>query len=66
MDQHLGISLDPLIKLIICHFSIVDSNLVADHERWFRSARDDQVAQVPVVLLDIALACCQRETLYQC
>ena len=66
MDQHLGIPLDPLIKLIICHFSVVDSNLVADHERRFRSAGDDQVSQVPVVLLDIALARCQRETLCQC
>lgn len=65
MNQHLGISLDPLIKLLICRRGIVDGDLVADNEAGLRLAGDDQVAEIPVVVLDVALASRQGEALLE-
>lgn len=63
MDQDLRISLDPLVKLVIGGLGIVDAHLMTDHERRLGLAGDDQVPQIPIVLLDIALAGSKGEAL---
>lgn len=63
MDQHLCVPFHSLVKLVIGHFCIVDANLVTDHKAGLRLSGDDEVSQVSVVLLDVALTSSQRETL---
>ena len=57
MDQHLGITLNPLVKLLICLRCVIDVDLMADDEAGFGAAGDDQVSEVAVVGFDVALAC---------
>jgi hypothetical protein len=56
MDEDLGVSFDSLIELIVGHLRIIDTNLVTDDETRFSFSRDDQIPEVSIVLLDIALA----------
>lgn len=63
MNQDLRIALDTLVKLLICHFSIVDTNLMADHEARLGLPSDDKVSQISVVLFDVALASRQLQSL---
>jgi hypothetical protein len=56
MDEHLCVSLNPLVKLVISYFRIIDPDLVADHKAWLRLARNDQISQVAIIRLDIALS----------
>lgn len=60
MDEHFRISVNPLVKLLIRHLRILDRNLMADNKARLRLPRNDQIPQVPVISLDIALSC--RET----
>ena len=62
MQQNLGVPVDPPVELVIRIDRIVNVNLVAHDETWLCSSRDDQVAQIAVVSLDIALAGPNRET----
>ena len=57
MDQHLGITLNPLVKLLICLRCVIDVDLMTDDEARFGAAGDDQVSEVAVVGFDVALAC---------
>lgn len=63
MNQHLGVPVDPLVELVIRHFSILDTDLVADDEAGLGLAGDDEVPQVPVVCLDITLPSSEFQTL---
>ena len=58
-----GIAINALVELLICHLGFVDTDLVADHEAWRGFAGDDQVAEIAVVLLHVALAGGELETL---
>jgi len=64
MNEHLRVSLNPLIKLVISHFRIIDPDLVADHKARLRLARNDQISQVAIIRLDIALSCCKAKALF--
>lgn len=55
MDENLGVPVDPLVKLLICGSCVVDVYLMGHHKARFGSARNDQVTQIPVVCLDVAL-----------
>ena len=66
MNEDLGVSVYSLVKLLVCYLCIVNCNLMRDDERWFCSARNDEVSKVSVVLLDVALACCEAQTLEEC
>ena len=55
VNQHLGIALNSLVKLLIRHLRIVDADLMTDDEAWFRLSRDDEISQVAVVGFDVAL-----------
>lgn len=63
MNQHFGVAFYTLVELFICNLCLVNRNLVADHKGRLRFARDDQIAEVSVVLLDVALTGSQRESL---
>lgn len=63
MYQHLSVTLNPLVELHICIRCIIDTDLMADNERRLRNTRNDQVPQLPVVRLDVALSRSQRKSL---
>jgi hypothetical protein len=63
VNQHLRVPLDSLVEFVICHLRLFDRDLVADDEAGLRLAGDDQVSEVSVVLLDVALAGCEFQSL---
>lgn len=63
MDNNLGIPILPLVKLIISNFSICEVDLVRDSKAGLRLASNDQIAQVPVISLNIALTSAKRQGL---
>jgi len=63
MDQDLRVPILPPVKLLIRFWCLVNTDLVRDNKGGFSAARDDHVAQVSVVLLYIALACADCESL---
>jgi hypothetical protein len=40
VDEHLGVSLDTLVELVVCLDGLIDTALVRDDERWLGLARD--------------------------
>jgi hypothetical protein len=58
MNKHLRIPINPLIELLVRVRSIFDADLMTDDEAGFCASGYDQVAQVAVVGLDVALAGC--------
>ena len=64
MQQHLRISINSLVEFLIRLGRRVDADVVADDETRVCAAGDDEVAEVAVVLFDVALACPYRETLF--
>ena len=56
MNQNLGITFRSFVKFLISLGCLVDRNLVRDNERRVRPARDNHIAQVSIVFLDIALS----------
>lgn len=56
MYQDLGVTLNPLVKLLIRRRCIIDMDIMRDHEARLSLPSDDQVPKVPVILLDVALA----------
>ena len=65
MQQHLRIPLDPLIKLRIRVWRLIDPYLMAHYKTRIRPPRDDQIPQIPIILLDIALPRSQRQALLE-
>ena len=63
MHEHFGIAFDALVKLFICGRRFVDANLVGDDEARLGPAGHDEVAQVAIVSLDVALASPKAQTL---
>jgi hypothetical protein len=56
MDQNLGIPILPAIKLRISLRRLINADLMTDDKRWFGPPRDNHIAQVAIVGLDVALA----------
>lgn len=63
MDQHFGIPIHPPIKLVVCNLRLVNTDLVGHNKARLCLASDDQVTEVAIVGLDIALASADREAL---
>ena len=63
MQQDLGVPIDPAIELVIRLDSAIHADLMADHETGLGPSRDNQITEVAVVGLDVALAGTERETL---
>lgn len=55
MDEHLGIPFHALVELVVRGRRLVEVDVVAHDEAGLGFARDDQVAEVAVVFLHVAL-----------
>lgn len=66
MNDDLGIALHALVELVVCSLGLVNANLMRHHETGLRLAGNNQVSQLPVVRLDVTLACAEGESLSQC
>lgn len=63
MYQDLRVAFNSLVKLLISLGSLINADLVRDNEAWVCPARDDHVAQVSIVSLNVALTGANCETL---
>ena len=63
MQKNLGISINPLVKLVVGNLGILNANFMRHHKAWLGLASDDEVAQISVVSLYIALAGAKSKTL---
>ena len=63
MDEHFGVPIDSLIKLVVGNLGVLDADLVRYDETRLCPAGNDQVAEIAVVGLDVALTGTERETL---
>jgi hypothetical protein len=63
MNQNFSIPILPPIKLYIRLRRLLNADLVRDNEGGLGSPGDDHVAQVTVVLLDVALTCAYCQAL---
>jgi len=65
MEQNLGIPINSAIKLVIRLNSLIEADFVADDETGLGNTGDDEITEVTIVCLDVALASTKRETLFQ-
>jgi hypothetical protein len=63
MDQNLRVPILPPVKLLIRFWCLVNTDLVRDDKGRLGTAGDDHVTQVSIVLLYVALACTDCESL---
>lgn len=63
VDENLGVPVDSLIELLIGSLRIINVNLMRDDEAGLGLACNDQVTQISVVSLDVALASAERKSL---
>lgn len=63
MNDDLGIALHPLVELFICRFGLINANLMRHDEAGSCLSGNDQVSQLPIVGLDVTLACAKGESL---
>jgi hypothetical protein len=64
VNQNFGVPILPPIKLNIRLRGLLNADLVRDDEGRLGATGDDHVAQVAVVLLDVALACAYCQALF--
>lgn len=64
MYQDLSIAIDALVELFVSVWCLVDSDLVRHNERWFCPSSNDEVTEVAVICLDVALASSKRQSLF--
>ena len=55
MYQDLCVAFNSLVKLFISPGRLVNANFVRDNEAWVCPSRDNQIAQITIVFLDVAL-----------
>jgi len=65
VQQHFGVSLDTLVELVVGLDSLVETTLVRHDEAGLRSSGNDQITEVAVVCLDVALSGAKMETLHR-
>lgn len=63
MYQDLRVTFNSFIKLFISLGSLIDANLMRNDEAWVCPPRDDHIAQVSVVFLDVTLTGADCKTL---
>lgn len=57
MDQHLGVSLNAPVKLLISDVYLVNTDLMRHDKAWLGFSGNDEVTKVAIVRFDVALAC---------
>lgn len=62
MEQHLGVAINSLVELVVSINSLVDINFMRNDKRRLGTARDDEIAELTVVGLDVALSSAQEQT----
>src|SRR5215469_4291208 len=65
LENNLRITLNTLIKLVICHRGIVERDCIRDHKARLRSSGNNHVTQVAIIALDIALSSSQAQALLE-
>ena len=65
MQQHLGVAIDSLVKLLISIDSLVNVDFVRNNEGGLSTAGNDEVAELTVVGLDVALTCAEVQALLE-
>jgi hypothetical protein len=65
MEQNFGVAINSLVELVVSINSLVNVDFVRNDERGLSTARDDEVAELTVVGLDVALACTEVKTLLE-
>ena len=55
MYQDLCVAFNSLIKLLIRPGRLVNADFVRDNEAWVCPSRDNHIAQITIVFLDVAL-----------
>ena len=63
MDQDLRVSFDAFVELLICCRSVVNADLMGNDEARLCSSSNDEITQVPVIRLHIALTSAEVEAL---
>lgn len=65
MKQDLGVAIDSLVELVISIDGLINVNFVRNDERWLSTSGDDEVAELTVVGLDVALASAEEQSLLE-
>ena len=63
MDEDLGVPVDPLVKFVIRNLGVFDADFVRHDKAGLGLASNDEVAEISVVGLDVALPRTEGETL---
>jgi hypothetical protein len=65
VKQHLGVPINSLIKLVVSIDSLVNVDFMRNDKGRLGTARDDEIAELTVVGLDVALASAEEESLFE-
>jgi hypothetical protein len=65
VEQHLGVAIDSLVELVVSINSLVNVDFVRNDKGRLGTAGDDEVAELTVVGLDVALASAEEESLFE-
>lgn len=63
MDEDLCIPVDALVKVVVGYLGVLNTDLVRNDKAGLGPASNDEVSEVAVVRLDIALASAERQAL---
>jgi len=65
VKQDFGVAIDSLVELVISIDGLINVDLVRNDERWLSTSGDDEVAELTVVGLDVALASAEEQSLFE-
>jgi hypothetical protein len=65
VEQHLCVSINSLVKLVVSINSLVNVDFVRNDKGGLGTARDDEIAELTVVSLDVALAGAEEESFFE-
>jgi len=65
VKQDFGVAIDSLVELVISIDGLINVDLVRNDERWLSTSGDDEVAELTVVGLDVALASAEEQSLLE-
>ena len=65
MKQDLGVTINSLVELVVSIDSLVNVDFVGDDKRGLSTAGDDEVAELTIIGLDVALTCAEVQALLE-
>lgn len=63
VKQDFGVAIDSLVELVVSIDCLVNVDFVRDDERGLGAAGDDEVTELTIVGLDVALTCAEMQSL---